>query len=419
MKKLSHLNKTALVSALMLATGAQTATINVDGTTCSLADAITSANTDTATGGCSAGSGADILDLPVDGTFNLAGGTPDVTSEVTVNGNGTTIDGGAVTRMFTVQAGGNLTINDSIVTNGVSTTPDRNFGGGVRSYDGILNINNSTFSNHLGGAVLFTRSTGSISNSVIDGNDSFGAAAVYYGAGVSIANSDVTIENSTISNNNTYSGTAGGGGIYITNYGGSNVSITNSTISGNTSVNPGGGVGHLAYGAGGTTLTMSNVTLVNNTSTGSGGGFSNDIASVTIAQSIVSGNTGTGGNEINSTGGSVYVDDYNLFGLNSTSGVVGVTVGSSDLVPVEATLAEIIDVALADNGGPTPTHALPVGSPAIDAVFAVPAASCASLTDQTGKARPIDGDADGLAVCDIGAFENPNPDIIFENGFEN
>jgi len=56
---------------------------------------------------------------------------------------------------------------------------------------------------------------------------------------------------------------------------------------------------------------------------------------------------------------------------------------------------------LQDNGGPTETHALLPGSPAIDAGdnTACPA------TDQRGWARPADGDGDGTAVCDIGAVE--------------
>ncbi len=88
---------------------------------------------------------------------------------------------------------------------------------------------------------------------------------------------------------------------------------------------------------------------------------------------------------------------------------MGATVGASDIVPMETLLTDIVDTTLADNGGPTPTHALLMGSPAIDAV---PAASCTSETDQTGKVRPQDGD--------IGAFEveDPSLDLIFENGFE-
>jgi hypothetical protein len=56
---------------------------------------------------------------------------------------------------------------------------------------------------------------------------------------------------------------------------------------------------------------------------------------------------------------------------------------------------------LADNGGPTETHALLAGSPAIDAGLNAPCPG----TDQRGVARPQDGDEDGDAVCDSGAYE--------------
>jgi hypothetical protein len=56
---------------------------------------------------------------------------------------------------------------------------------------------------------------------------------------------------------------------------------------------------------------------------------------------------------------------------------------------------------LAENGGWTQTHALLPGSPAIDAGGAV---GCADR-DQRGLARSQDGNSDGTAACDIGAFE--------------
>jgi hypothetical protein len=56
---------------------------------------------------------------------------------------------------------------------------------------------------------------------------------------------------------------------------------------------------------------------------------------------------------------------------------------------------------LQDNGGPTLTHTLLFGSPAMDAADN----SACPATDQRGFTRPMDGDGDGTPTCDIGAFE--------------
>gem|GEM_PF-5589641 len=62
---------------------------------------------------------------------------------------------------------------------------------------------------------------------------------------------------------------------------------------------------------------------------------------------------------------------------------------------------------LADNGGPTLTHALPPDSPALDAGDDEEAERFDLTTDQRGEGFPrfADGDADGSATTDIGAFE--------------
>jgi hypothetical protein len=59
---------------------------------------------------------------------------------------------------------------------------------------------------------------------------------------------------------------------------------------------------------------------------------------------------------------------------------------------------------LANNGGPTLTHALPATSPAVDAVTNV--STCPPPnTDQRGITRPQDGNGDGGVACDIGSYE--------------
>jgi len=118
---------------------------------------------------------------------------------------------------------------------------------------------------------------------------------------------------------------------------------------------------------------------------------------LSLRRSLLSGNTAANGPEVYSVGGSVTANDYNLFGLNSMAGVVGFSYGSSsDIVPGSGVLLNSILSPLGNNGGPTQTHALPAGSPAIDAS---PADAGCEAADQRGVTRPQ------FAACDIGAFE--------------
>ncbi|WP_395373713.1 choice-of-anchor Q domain-containing protein [Marinicella sp. W31] len=459
-----HKNSIKLItSAILLELGLsplKAATITVDNNTCVLADAITSANTDTATNGCDAGVGADEIVLPQNSTISLTNALPSVTSEITLQGNGSIIerDASAVDnfRILTVvnapqpvraegrgvvgPAVSSLTANDVTLSNGVL---DGNAGGGANCYGpaNTLTLNNSTVSNNTGGGISVIYCSLNINNSVIQNNT--GLDEEYYGAGVNVTSGSFFIMDTTITGNINQATSAGGGGIYLTDYSGPMGGyIQNTTISGNVAEQSGGGIAFVDYGNG-ATFSVTNSSITNNTSiTGAGGGISmggqtaivesstitgnsaatdgggiavNDNAYVDMARNIVTGNSAaSSGNELNVTAaGSIELDEFNIFGQNNMPGLSGVTGGLTDIVPTVPVNAIISP--LADNGGPTHTHALPAGSPAIDAVDS---GSICIPTDQRGEARPADGDNNGEALCDIGSFEASNPDVIFINGFD-
>jgi len=117
------------------------ATITVSDS-CTLVDAITAANTDTATGGCPAGSGADTIVLPPGSTQTLYGPTGlMVGSPITIVGQGSTITrAGAAPdfRIFVVSKKGALTLQETAVSGG------RAGNGGGLANSGTLTITNST-----------------------------------------------------------------------------------------------------------------------------------------------------------------------------------------------------------------------------------------------------------------------------------
>ncbi len=96
--------------------------------------------------------------------------------------------------------------------------------------------------------------------------------------------------------------------------------------------------------------------------------------------------------------------------------VIGDTCGLTDATDIVGIAdGEIFLGSLADNGGPTQTRALLPGSIALDRG----GANC-SATDQRGLSRPEDGDGDGTASCDPGAFELRTTPLaaLFFDGFE-
>src|SRR5207302_10056039 len=135
-----------------------------------------------------------------------------------------------------------------------------------------------------------------------------------------------------------------GGAVY--NSGGGTLTITNSTVSGN-SASSGGGIFNIAAFA------ITNSTFSGNSAQLGGGIFSTE--TVEIVNTIL--NAGKSGANIVNSGGTVTSHGYNL--SNDDGG--GFPIGPADQVNTNPLLGPP-----QDNGGPTFTHALLPGSPAID-----------------------------------------------------
>jgi putative cofactor-binding repeat protein len=140
--------RSSLLAASLLAAAlpqeAQAASITVDaGGTCTLAEAITSANNDTASGnGCVDGSGADTITLQADVT--LAADLPQITTAITIEGGGHFISGNNARRVLYVASSGSLTLNATTVKDGkVTISPFH--GGGIYNF-GTVTLNSSAVS---------------------------------------------------------------------------------------------------------------------------------------------------------------------------------------------------------------------------------------------------------------------------------
>jgi hypothetical protein len=242
-----------------------------------------------------------------------------------------------------------------------------------------ITVKNSTLSSSsFYGGIYSGFSTVSIANSTISGN-----SAKIDGGGIYGAGGTISIENSTISGNSAPGGFTGGG---IYSNGVDDLSIVNSTISGN-SAGTGGGIYNVN-----SSLHVANSTIASN-SAGSGGGIYNDQGQFAISNTIL--NAGASGENIFNSGGTVTSQGYNL----SSDDGGGYLTGPADQINTDPILGP-----LQDNGGPTFTHALLPGSPAIDK-----GNSGGVPIDQRHFYRPIDipgiPNATGGDGSDIGAFE--------------
>lgn len=292
--------------------------------TCTLRQAVESANTDAAVGNCTAGSGADTIDFAAGlagSTITLAGTQLEVDEDLVINGSGQTIDADGNSRVIRVADYTSLTASNLIITGGNSGS----YGGGISAgYYSSLKLSNCTVTgNHAdwdgGGIYLDEFASLELTNSIISNNtandDGGGIYGYAYnpmtilgstisgnqsddeGGGLYAWEGDVSLSNSTISGNQAYYG----GGLYIRH---GDTSLVGSTISGNQANYEGGGI----LAGGDAEVAITNSTISDNQTGYYGGGiFAGTYSDLTINNSTITGNSA--GN-----GGGIAASAYDYYG---------------------------------------------------------------------------------------------------------
>jgi predicted outer membrane repeat protein len=314
----------------------------------------------------------------------------------------TIANGSSNTRAGAVDNSGTLTLSNCTIRDSNAGTT----GGGVYNNGGTMTVDRCTLQNNRagtsGGAITNSFGTLTITNSTITNN-----RATWDGAGISnwgtltitdttfsdnqanrngggISNNDtLTLSRTTLSRNVSL---GNGGGIYNN---GTQAGNTNITISGNAA-NQGAGI----YNVTGSTDNLRSATITDNRVTGKslgqgGGMFDEPGATVTMIDTLIAGNFADAVSD--DVSGFVFSQGHNLIGDGSGgNGFVGSDQVGSPSNPINPLLGP-----LQDNGGPTQTHALLPGSPAIDTGDN----NGAPDTDQRGFTRIVNG------IIDIGSYE--------------
>ena len=327
-------------------------------------------------------------------------------------------------------ANANLTLTNVTVSNSstINTFGVATGGGGIYNF-GTLSVANSTISGNAGGdgGGIYNGGTATVTTTTFDSNQTIlggGDTATQNGGGLYNSAGTMTVTDSTVSNNTSSTGggiSCGGGTINVVrsviysnfarNAGGifnsGTAAITNSTVSGNNTnsfngANVGGGIVNTSANFSLLSVTVTRNGLTGNNCTNCTGGIYNS-GTATLRNTLVAGNTNLNGSPADFLGTIAAASSFNLLGVNT--GTTGITNGTNNnqvgtaADPINARLG-----VLANNGGPTLTHALLTNSPAIDK-----GNSFGLTTDQRGSTRPLTppnpSPGDG---SDIGAYETQN-----------
>ncbi len=305
----------------------------------------------------------------------------------------TILDGGGSQRVFSVASGAIVTMTALTIRNGKD-----NYGGGGISNDGTLILEDAEVVSNTAsyGGGIYNNGVLTLTRTTVASNQSDQGGGIYHESGARLVIRESTIRDNAATNGGS------GGGLFVN---GGTATVERSTISGNQADDQSGAF----HVQGSATVTLTNTTVSGNQTLGS---LANAIyivsgSTVKLFNSTVANNSQPGAAFENTYGTLIVQNSILANASNCSSGATSLGNNLADDTScnlTQSTDQESTDPKLgplADNGGPTLTHALLSGSPAIDAGNN---AACPA-TDQRGYSRPYDGNNDGTATCDIGAFE--------------
>jgi hypothetical protein len=266
---------------------------------------------------------------------------------------------------------GELTVIDSTISENSSTAG----GGGIASRDGRLTVIASTLNSN---------------------------TAASRGGGINTTNSELAIIDSALFGNSAVHG----GGLF----GGGTTEVDNSTISGNSAVLGGGAFLSAPAEA---TLAIRRSTVTANSASVTGGVFVNS-GRLLVDGAIVAQNSASFGPDLTGLAATDLDVRFSLIGGNAGTSLSEAPIGAPDAHGnlIGGAVFGLIDPllgALADNGGPTPTHMLLPGSPAIDAGDPLARAGVDGVPDFDQRGIPFGRVSAGR--IDLGAYEVPPVEI--------
>ncbi len=394
---------------------------------CTLADAIAAANEDKAVGACPTGNGDDTIRLTNDIVLQAA--LPTVLSDISIAGDGYTIDGGGKHHVFFIEDFGNLRIQQLNVINSHSEQGYSPITGLDRAY---ITIDDSSFrgnsTSDSGGVIYANRGNIIIRNSIFEDNSAARYSGVIYNKGPSFRPSEaygrLEISNVIFKNNRAGAGGAiaiedgqlwiwdsqftgnaveGAGGAIVNNWG--RTTIMRSSFSDNAASYHGGAMNLL-----GGEVSVSDSSFFNNEATGGGAVSAFLVPSLTLQHVSMVNNVAEEGGGILSKDDSEYTGNLHLYNSVATDNIGGdcaatahENIGSwtgdgscSAALQGDPLLADMVLAADTASAYMPPLQ----NSPLIDSADP----EYCTETDQLGVARP-----QGMN-CDIGAIEFAPPE---------